>query len=165
MCVRNKHALYVKFVLNTIYIKYLFQFSYYLCGVKTNKTMMTSKFLRIDCDVYKRGIVVFVGRLSDMQAWVVENYPYDDEKEFVEMVVNLKDTGIVAASFSFNNVNGEGIVFLRKFPKSPKEVAELAHELLHATFHVMNFCRVEYTYDGSNEAFTYLFEHLMRNAL
>ena len=57
------------------------------------------------------------------------------------------------------------MVLIPKYPETPKERAALVHELLHATFHILNFCHVEYTYDGNNEHFTYLMEHLTRCAL
>jgi hypothetical protein len=76
-----------------------------------------AKVKYIPCDIYKRGISIFIGSLKEFKAWV------------------------------------------------KKEYVALAHELLHATFHVLNFCHVEYSYDGNNESFTYLLEHLTRWAL
>ena len=118
----------------------------------------------IPCDIYKRGIWVFVGSLDELKSWVEKEFTYEDEKEFVDMVLGLKKRNEMA-SFNYDMLNGQGVVHIYKFPTDPKEYAALSHELLHATFHVLNFCNVEYAYDGNNEAFTYLLEHFMRNAL
>lgn len=118
----------------------------------------------IPCDIYKRGIWVFVGTLDELKLWVEKEFTCEDENEFVDMVLGLKKRNEMA-SFNYDMLNGQGVVHIYKFPTGSKEYAALSHELLHATFHVLNFCNVEYAYDGNNEAFTYLLEHLMRNAL
>lgn len=124
-----------------------------------------AKCLYIPCDIYKRGINVFVGSLVEFKAWINKNYTEQCEQEFVDMVMGLKEQNIGMASFNYNNMDGHGVVLIPKFPETPKEYAALVHELLHATFHILNFCHVEYTYDGNNEAFTYLLEHITRWAL
>ena len=123
------------------------------------------KFKYIPCDIYKRGITVFVGTLCEMKSWVSKNYTDDDEKDFVDMVMSLRDGDHTAASFSYNSADGEGIVLIPRIPNTPKEHAMLSHELLHAAFHLLGFCRVEFSYGGSNEPYAYLLEHLTRNAL
>lgn len=124
-----------------------------------------AKCLYIPCDIYKRGINVFVGSLSEFKTWVKKDYIDESEQAFVDMVMELNDENIGMASFNYDNINGQGVVLIPKFPETPKEYAAFIHELLHATFHVLNFCHVDYTCDGNNEAFTYLMEHLTRNAL
>lgn len=124
-----------------------------------------AKVLYIPCDIYKRGISVFIGGLDDFKAWVKKEYTDDSEQEFVSMVMELNEGNVGMASFNYDNQNGQGVILVPKFPDTPKEYAALVHELLHATFHILNFCHVDYTIDGSNEAFTYLMEHLTRNAL
>ena len=119
----------------------------------------------IPIDVYKRCIYVFVGNLDEFKAWVQKEYNRDEDKAFVTMVTNLKEEDIGMCSFNWDSVGGTGVVLIPKRPKTPKECAALGHELLHATFFIMDLCRVEYIEHGSNEAFTYLFEHLERNAL
>ena len=124
-----------------------------------------AKVKYIPCDIYKRGISVFIGNLDEFKAWVKKDYTDEEEHEFVDMVMGLKEENCGMASFNYDNRNGQGVILIPKYPDSPKERAALAHELLHATFHILNFCHVDYTYDGNNEAFTYLMEHLTRNAL
>ena len=118
----------------------------------------------IPVDVYKRGIYVLIGSLKDLKYFVDREYTADEQTEFLEMVLNLKEESIGYASFNYDSEGG-GIVLIPKVPKTPKEVAALVHELLHATFHILNYCGVEYCYDGNNEHFTYVLEWLTRNAL
>lgn len=124
-----------------------------------------AKVKYIPCDIYKRGIYVFIGSLKEFKGWVKKEYTDEIDKGFAEMVEMLDVNNVGIASFNYNNQDGQGVVLIPKYPSNPKEYAALAHELLHATFHVLNFCRVEYSYNGSNECFTYLLEHLTRCAL
>ena len=124
-----------------------------------------AKVKYIPCDIYKRGISVFIGSLDEFKTWVENDYTAEEEKEFVDMVMGLKVEYCGMASFNYDNCNGQGVILIPRYPETPKEYAALVHELLHATFHVLNFCHVDYTIDGSNEAFTYLMEHLTRNTL
>lgn len=123
-----------------------------------------AKHKYISCDIYKRGIWVFIGSLDELKLWVKREFTYEDEKEFVDMILGLKQRNELA-SFNYDNNNGQGVVHIYEHPTTPKGYAALVHELLHATFYILNFCGVEYAYDGSNEAYTYLLEHLTRNAL
>ena len=124
-----------------------------------------AKVKYIPCDIYKRGITVFLGSLDELKRWVKSEYVADEEKDFAAFIQSLKKEKIGGASFNYNNNDGQGIVLFHKFPETPKEIACVDHELLHATFHLLDFCNVDFICGGSNEAYTYLHEHLMRNAL
>lgn len=124
-----------------------------------------AKVKYIPIDIYKRCIYVFIGNLDEFKSWVQKEYNNDEEKTFVSMVMNLKEDEIGMASFNWDMIGGTGVVLIPKYPKTPEEHAALGHELLHATFFIMDLCHVEYIEHGNNEAFTYLFEHLERNAL
>lgn len=119
----------------------------------------------IPIDIYKRYIYIFIGSLDEFKLWVKNTYTYDKEKEFVKMVLGLTKDSIGMASFNWDSAGGTGAVLIPKMPKTPKETAALIHELMHATFWVLDLCCVDYDPNGSNEAFTYLMEHLTRNAL
>ena len=119
----------------------------------------------IPIDIYKRCIYVFIGTLDEFKSWVKATYTYDEEKEFVEVVLRLTEDSIGMASFNWDSNGGTGAVLIPKMPKNPKETAALIHELMHATFWILDLCHVDYDPNGSNEAFTYLMEHLTRNAL
>ena len=126
--------------------------------------MSKAKVKYIPIDIYKRYIYIFIGSLDEFKLWVKNTYTYDEEKKFVKMVLGLTE-GSGIASFNWDSVGGTGAVLIPKMPKNPEETAALIHELMHATFCVLDFCQVDYDPNGSNEAFTYLMEHLTRNAL
>ena len=119
----------------------------------------------IPIDIYKRCIYVFMGSLDEFKLWVKNTYIYDEEKDFVNMVLGLTEDSIGMASFNWETNNGTGVILLPKYPESPEEIAALIHELLHATFFILDMCHVDYNSSGSNEAFTYLMEYLTRNSL
>jgi len=127
--------------------------------------MSKAKVKYIPVDIYKRCIYVFIGTLDEFKSWVKATYTYDEEKQFVEMALGLTEDTIGMASFNWDSLGGTGVVLIPKMPKTPKETAALIHELMHATFWILDLCRVDYESNGSNEAFTYLMEHLTRNAL
>ena len=127
--------------------------------------MSKAKVKYIPIDVYKRCIYVFIGSLDEFKSWVRASYTYDEEKPFVEMVLGFTEDSIGEASFNWDSGGGTGAVLIPKMPKTPKEIAALTHELMHATFWVLDLCHVDYDPRGNNEAFTYLMEHLTRNAL
>lgn len=124
-----------------------------------------AKVKYIPIDIYKRYIYIFIGSLDEFKSWVQKEYNNDEEKAFVSMVMNIKEDEIGMASFNWDRIGGTGVVLIPKYPKTPKGRAALGHELLHATFFIIDLCRVEYIEQGNNEAFTYLFEYLERNAL
>ena len=126
---------------------------------------MNAKVKYIPCDIYKRGISVFIGTLDQFKEWAKKEYTDKDEQGFVEMIMDLEEDRMGMASFNYDFSIGTGAALLPVFPKEPKEIAALAHEMMHATFFIMDYCRVEYYHEASNEPFTYLHEHLMRNAL
>lgn len=123
-----------------------------------------AKHQYIPCDIYKRGIGIFVGTLKEFQEWVAKEFTDETDRPFVNMVMNTDESGAGEASFYYNNLDGQGIILISKMPTTPKERGNLAHELLHATFHVLNFCHIEYDPRSNNEAFTYLNEWLTRCA-
>ena len=124
-----------------------------------------AKIKYIPIDIYKRYIYVFIGYLHEFKSWVQKEYNSDKEKAFVSIVMSLKEDKIGMASFNWDGVGGTGVVLIPKYPKSPQERAALGHELLHATFFIMDLCHVEYIENSNNESFTYLFKYLERNAL
>ena len=126
--------------------------------------MAKHKYIR--CDIYKRGIYVFVGSIQEFAEWIKETFTDDDEKSFAKGTLQwIEDGNCGAASFHYSNEMGGGVILIPSLPEIPKDIASLAHECLHATFFIMDYCGVSYHQDSPNEPFTYLLEHLMRNAL
>lgn len=121
-----------------------------------------AKVKYIACDIYKRGINIFIGTPKQLIEWAKSTYNEDeDDTAFIESLENCK---FGLADFHYGN--GYGVVRLPKFPKSPSEIAYMAHELLHATCWMLWYCGVDFDNRFiNNEAYTYLHEHLVRNTL
>lgn len=120
-----------------------------------------AKHKYIPCDIYKRGITVFIGNKEEFIKYCEQTYNEDEEDE--AFIYSIKTCSYGYADFHFGN--GYGIVRIPDFPQKPIEIAATAHELLHATQWMLWYCGVEYENKNcTNEAYTYLHEHLVRNA-
>ena len=120
-----------------------------------------SKYKYIRADVYRRGITIFIGPRKELFKFVEE--VYKDNKKLIE---NVKDTiDSEALGTTFTEDDGQSLIWIPKFPKTPSEIAILGHEVLHATFILLDYCNVEYIHNDSNEPYTYLFEYFMEQAL
>ena len=120
----------------------------------------------IPCDIYKRGIHVFIGGLDEFSAWFKGYFDEEEEEQYVDETMRWLRKGSTGyASFHYEAQLGHGVILLPTFPTTPAEIAALEHEVMHAVFFLMDFSGVDYTPWSNNEAFTYLGEHLMRNAL
>lgn len=118
----------------------------------------------IPCDMWKRGIYVFIGSYAQIKKFVFEKIKDEWSDDFLEMLRNLSSPPTATADYLYDN-DGTGIIHIKRYPSSPKEHAELAHEIMHAVFVMMDFVRVEYMPYHANETYTYLCEHITRNAL
>lgn len=121
-----------------------------------------AKVKYIPCDIYKRGISVFIGSPQELILWSKKTYNEDEDD--AEFNYELEHCSFGAADF--HSGNGYAVVRIPKFPKKPEEIAYTTHELLHATMWMLWYCGVDFNNtDIRNEAFTYLLEHLVRNTL
>lgn len=116
----------------------------------------------IPCDQWKRGVYAFIGTLSEFKDWVFNETKDEWSDEFLDMVRGLDETKIGIASYNYD-ADGTGVILMPKFPRTPKELAYVAHEILHSTFIMLDYCGVEYIKHTNNETFTYLDEHITRN--
>ena len=130
-----------------------------------------AKYKYIHCDVYKRGVTVFIGDCDSLRNWVKKFYKESYEQDMVDVInrscseEEYNDQFISARCYESNS--GQWVVHLPEFSFTydPIEIADLAHELLHATHGLLDFIGVEYRYGGANEPYTYLYEYLLKNAL
>ena len=52
-----------------------------------------AKHQYIPCDIYKRGIGIFVGTLNEFQEWVAKKFTDGTDRPFVSMVMNTDESG------------------------------------------------------------------------
>ena len=122
--------------------------------------MAKVKYIR--CDIYKRGISVFIGSPEELRAWCKKTYNEDkDDEDFNK---SLEECSYGVADFHYGAEYA--VVRLPKFPKTPMEIAYTAHELLHATQWLLWYSGLNYDdCHINNEAYTYLHEHLVRKKI
>lgn len=122
---------------------------------------MVAKYKYIKCDVYNRGVTIFIGPRKELPKFVKK--AYRGNKALIEEVET--SVGSSALGTTFIEEYGQSLVWIPKFPKTPEELGTIAHEILHATFTLLDYVNVEYSYNGPNEPYTYLFEFLLTEAL
>lgn len=122
-----------------------------------------SKYKYIKADVYRRGITIFIGNPQELIGFVKQ--AYKDDQSFIQDVVEHVTQKDLPIATTFKESYGQSLIWIPKFPKTPKEVSCLAHEILHATFVLLDYVNVEYRYEGPNEPYTYLFEYFLNKAL
>lgn len=132
----------------------------------------TNKYKYIHCDPYKRGVSVFIGDCESLKKWARKFYNEPDEKDLIEELESYcnedryTNKGVAASTYS-SGASGHQLVHLPtfSFKYNPSEISNLAHELLHATFGILDYVGVEYKYGGANEPYTYLYEYVLKEAL
>ena len=120
--------------------------------------MAKQKYIKLD--IYKRGITIFVGTDKELKEWVKTEFTHPDYADFVK---SFEDCPFGYADTHYGD--GCCIVRLPHIPRTAADIAVCGHELLHATFYVLDYCGIDYIRGGANEAFTYLFELLQRETL
>lgn len=130
-----------------------------------------AKYKYIHCDVFKRGVSIFIGDCDSLRKWAKKFYNAPQEQDLIDVVnkyctkENYFTTDVAARQYGSDS--GQWIIHLPKFSftYNPTEIATLSHELLHATHGMLDFLGVEYRYGEANEPYTYLHEYLLKNAL
>ena len=125
----------------------------------------------IYCDVWKCGISVFIGDNESLLKWAKKFYTDSEEQD---MIMSIEKHGSEneyrekrVAGRIYESDSGQWIIHLPSFSFSydPVEISNMSHEILHAAFLILDFVGMEYMYQGNNEAYTYLQEFLLKNAL
>ena len=124
-----------------------------------------AKYQQIYIDVYKRSIFIFLGSHKEFKLWVQDYFKDDSDYSDFARYVEDKESNNPQGTFWYNTNIGEGVIELKKFPKTAKEIATATHECLHAVFHILDYCGVEYNPNSSGESHTYLLEYIVANLL
>lgn len=120
-----------------------------------------AKYKQIYIDIFKRHMIVFIGNHEEFKSWANTYYSDNDEYEEFIKIIN-QSTGKAQASCYFNNGDGECVIEIPSEPINPNDISYAVHEILHATFNILDFVGVEYYQNGSNETFTYLIEYITK---
>lgn len=119
------------------------------------------KPIHIYIETYKRAVIICAGSYKKFIKTVRKTYGKANAKE-IERLYHYKPS---YAGRTYFTVDGLGIVIhLEKPPRTPTAIAVMVHELSHATNEILRNAGMPLTED-SEEAYTYLLEHLTREAL
>lgn len=119
------------------------------------------KYKYIRTNVYRRGIAIFIGSREELLDFTKKAYTNEELISQVKNDLN-KDSSIGTC---YIEDLGQSLIWIPKFPRTVSQISALAHEVLHATFTLLDFVGVEYRYEGPNEPYTYLFEYFLTRAL
>lgn len=112
---------------------------------------------KINVPVYDVVLYVLVGDRGDANSWISRKYNLKEDS------LNPRwDYQFTSVDFSIGS--SDYIIFMKEFQCEGGEIATLAHEVLHATFRILDnagFCPST----DSEEAYTYLLTHLLSAVL
>lgn len=130
-----------------------------------------SRYKYIYCDVWKCGVSVFIGNNTDLLKWAKKFYKEPEEQDMIQSIEQYGSgtdykTKRVAGRIYYSE-SGQWVIHIPSFSfdYDPVAISNLSHELEHATYGILDFVGMQYRYGGNNEAYTYLHEFLLKNAL
>lgn len=123
------------------------------------------KWKYIEVPEYKRGIWIFIGNHNAFKDWITDYFKNDIE--YHNLIDYVKEQPEVNPSGTFwhNEATGDGIIEIAKFPSTPREIAALCHECLHAVFIMLDFLGINYDKNSHGENHCYLDEYFIANIL
>ena len=125
----------------------------------------------IHCNVFKRGVLVFIGDCESLRKLAKKIYKDPCEQDLIKSLENYcTDDNYFSydvAARCYDSDSGQFIIHLPKFSftYNIEEIGNLSHELLHAAMLLCDFIGVDYVHKGSNETLTYIHEYLLKEAL
>lgn len=109
-------------------------------------------------DLFKRGVMVVIG---DEDFLIESSKEYDFEEEVRSMTEDF--SGEYEAS-TFRMSTGDCIIFLKEEPKNPFSIGLLAHEVVHASIHILKSVDIKIS-SWDDEVLAYLVENLTYRVL
>lgn len=113
-----------------------------------------SKVILVPCHVYKANFYFFFG-------WDFKDYQRYLDKEFDIIVEGINDSDYGVTNYLEDCGRS---IWLRSKPNNPERLAQLSHEIFHAVSDLMRKRGMKLN-TGSEEAYAYMQEFLMREAL
>lgn len=118
------------------------------------------KEVRTSMGMFDFDVICVVGEYFAATKFVARKF----EDEFFLEIAEDSNKGYVPRGKCFYRTGYVPIIWLPGKPKSPREVATLAHECLHAVMHLFDWAAVPVTRD-TEEVFAHAQAHLVTNIL
>ena len=109
-------------------------------------------------DLFKRGVMIVIG---DEDFLMESSKEYDFEEEIRSMMEDLSG-GYEALTFRMST--GDCIIFLKEEPKNHFGIGLLAHEVVHASIHILKSVDIKIS-SWDDEVLAYLVENLVYRVL
>lgn len=122
-----------------------------------------AKYKVINIDIYERDITVYIGTHEEFKQWVASYKVPTSWEQLIENIIDSEDDA--DASYWYNKNNGNGIIEFHHHPKTNKEIAVAAHEVLYAVIHIMYYIGIPIIPDNANESYTYLLQYILSELL
>lgn len=121
--------------------------------IKPTKDLLASPIeAELSADVFRRGVLLFVGKLADLKNALARRRVSVASDVFSRIERERGTSG----GFCIPVGNGESVIYFRQPPQTPT----LVHEICHATWRMLDEIGI-----ADDEAFAYLAEHLFAQAI
>lgn len=117
------------------------------------------KIKKIKVEVYGMYVYVLIGNKEEASKYIRKYFIKNSNSKDSEGTISENADGCTFYS------GGHSLVWIPSIPKTAYSISVLGHELLHATFNMLDYVGAEYRYNGSNEPYTYLLGFLLEQAL
>jgi hypothetical protein len=123
------------------------------------KKVATQNFI-LPWEIYPFDVMISVGETTERVIARIGRTNYklnDEEKQHLEMGSNVQGRTVMLRG-------GQTIIRLKRFNRKPQTVAILVHEVFHAVSFLFDRIGIKHS-DGSDEAWSYAIEYLVRRIL
>lgn len=123
-----------------------------------------ARFKQIWIDIYRCAVAIFVGTQGEFKDWVNDNCKND--KAFADLVYTVNETEELPCAGRYYWIEDArcSVIMVTRLSSSYKGIGFIAHELGHASFAILRDVGIVLNKD-SEEAYTYLHEYLLTEAL
>lgn len=129
---------------------------------------MRLRLNNIPIGLYKTRLEIYAGSFRDFSKYIKSTYGDEHNIKTFENIIHYieedEDSSAMAASTYWCSKARLAIVYIPRVPKGIQDICVTAHEVSHVVFNILDDVGIS-TEVGNSEAFTYLQEYLLKNAL
>lgn len=128
--------------------------------------MSKKKIKAFSCNdsVFQRNLYIVVGDAEKSKEHILRKFLLTEESQELESVDDDNMGGFDKLDQG-ERTSPIFLVWLRQYKGTPKDIAVLAHEILHLTFEVMRHSDVHYSEDFSEEIYAYYMDSILSQAI
>lgn len=123
---------------------------------------MKGKYKYIWSEIYRRGIMVFIGPTKALKEFVKD---WSDNDKIKDEVLHNEDSGDTLGTTYYTDNSGESLIHLLYPPRNADQIAYAVHEAFHAVAFLLEYVGMRLDVNVSDEAYAYLLEYVTRELL